>query len=177
MPLRALLPIGFLVALLALFAVGLTRDPQKLPSALIDKPLPDFEAPVLGEPGTTVRRDELLGEPLLLNVFGSWCAACEAEHPLLIEIAETQPVKVVGINWRDTEEAATQWLEDLGNPYDVIAVVPEGGLILDLGVTGAPETFLVDRQGRIRYKYVGFLTDEIWEERLKPILDEMERTS
>lgn len=174
---RGLLPIGVFLLIGLAFAIGLTKDPSELPSELIDRPLPEFELTGLFDPEQTFTQDDFLGTPVLMNVFGSWCAACVQEHPMLIEIARQNKVRLVGIDWRDRRENAQRWLARYGNPYETIIFDGDSSLAIDLGVTGAPESFLVDSSGRIRYKYVGVITPDIWENTLLPVLAALDETA
>lgn len=168
---------GLLAALLAA-GVWLSRAPNReaLPSPLIGKATPAFALPVLHEPGRIVRAADLRGAPYLLNVWGSWCPACRDEHPVLTRFAETRRIRVIGYNWKDTREDALRWLEQFGNPYWLVLTDEEGGSAIDFGIYGAPETFLVDAQGRIQWKYVGPLTDEVVQREILPRVEAMERS-
>lgn len=167
--LKGLIPLALFAVLAIFLAIGLTRDPSKLPSELIDRPLPTFEMQTLsGEPIVTA---DLVGEVALLNVFGSWCVACLVEHPLLMDLSDRGAVKVIGVNWRDTIVNAERWLTRYGNPYDAIIFDADSHLAIDLGVTGAPETFVLDQKGRIRYKHTGPVTDEVWIDSLRPLIN------
>lgn len=139
------------------------------PSSLLDKPFPDFELPSLHSQ-ENVQLDGLLGEPRLFNVWASWCIACRTEHDLLREIAESGVVSVIGINYKDQRLDALSWLFDLGDPYSLSVSDSKGDLGVDLGVYGAPESFLMDASGVIRYKHVGPLTEQVWESEFEPIL-------
>ncbi|TCZ87085.1 DsbE family thiol:disulfide interchange protein [Lysobacter sp. N42] len=165
-----------LLALLLAAGVWLSRRPDReaLPSPLVGKPAPEFALPVLHEPGRIVRAADLRGAPYLLNVWGSWCPACRDEHPVLTRFAETRRVRVVGYNWKDTREDALRWLEQFGNPYWLVLADEEGGSAIDFGIYGAPETFLVDARGRVRWKHVGPLTDAIVRDELTPLIDEID---
>jgi cytochrome c biogenesis protein CcmG/thiol:disulfide interchange protein DsbE len=147
-------------------------DPQRdvLPSALIDKPAPAFALPVLHDPEMIVHSDDLRGAPYLLNVWGSWCAACREEHPVLTRFAESKRVRVIGYNWKDDPTDALHWLEQLGNPFMVVLSDVEGRTAIDWGVTAAPETFLVDGSGIVRWKYSGAMTQRVVDEKLIPAL-------
>ena len=166
---NALLPLAVFIALIVAFAIGLTRDPRVIPSQLIDKPFPEFELGGLYEE-TPITRDDLLGDVSLVNVFGSWCVACLYEHPILMDLSRSGQVRVIGINWRDDRNKAKDWLKRHGDPYKLIIYDPYTDLILDLGVTGAPETFIVDQNGKIRYKHVGVITEELWRDTFRPII-------
>ncbi len=172
--LQAFWPLLAFLTLVIVFAFGLTRDPNILPSEMIDRPVPAFELTELYEPERILTEDIFLGKTSLVNVFGSWCVSCVVEHPKLMEISKDQPVKMVGVDWRDTREDAKRWLEKNGNPYDVILFDGDSRFAIDLGVTGAPESFLVDKAGRIRYKHTGIITNEIWDENLRPIVMSLE---
>ncbi len=171
---QALWPLLGLLVLVIFFGFGLTRDPKILPSEMIDRPVPNFELTDLYNPDSVLTQDMFLGDISLINVFGSWCIACEVEHPKLMELSRSKAIKLVGIDWRDTREKGQNWLEKNGNPYNVILFDGESRLAIDLGVTGAPESFIVDKAGRIRYKHVGIITDAVWEDVLKPIIWDLE---
>ncbi|ALN80517.1 disulfide oxidoreductase, DsbE subfamily protein [Lysobacter antibioticus] len=167
-------------ALAVLLAAGvwLSRKPNReaLPSPLIGKPAPTFSLPVLHEAGRLLSSDDLRGEPYLLNVWGSWCPACRDEHPVLTRFAETKRVRVIGFNWKDEHADALRWLEQFGNPYWVVVTDFEGKSAIDWGIYGAPETFLVDGRGIVRWKFVGPLTDATIRDELLPKLAEVEKT-
>ena len=165
---RALIPLGLFLLLILGFAFGLTRDPSVLPSEMVDRPIPNFTLPSLYEDKPDITEAVFEGEISLLNVFGSWCAACVTEHPKLVEIGETEQVKLIGVDWRDTREAGQRWLQRYGDPYDAVIFDDTSLLAIDLGITGAPETFLVDQAGRIRFKHVGIITDDVWENDFLP---------
>lgn len=169
--LKGLIPLGLFAVLAVFLAIGLTRDPSKLPSELIDRPFPAFDMATLsGEP---ISRDDLIGEVALVNVFGSWCVACLVEHPILMELSRGFEVKLIGVNWRDSQTDAEFWLSRHGNPYDPIIYDEESNLAIDLGVTGAPETFLIDKAGQIRYKHIGPITADVWQETLRPLINSL----
>ncbi|KAF1687572.1 DsbE family thiol:disulfide interchange protein [Pseudoxanthomonas broegbernensis] len=169
----------FFVGLLALMLHGVLRsgdsDRDVLPSVLIGKPAPDFVLPLLHDPSVAVSAAQLRGAPYVLNVWGSWCVECREEHPVLTEFAQTKRVRVVGYNWKDEPEDALRWLERYGNPFFVVLADKEGRYALDWGVAGAPETFLVDGSGIVRWKHTGPLTRAVVRERLLPALEQAER--
>jgi cytochrome c biogenesis protein CcmG, thiol:disulfide interchange protein DsbE len=168
-----LLPVIGFIGLIAVFGVGLTKDPKELPSMLIDRPLPAFALPGLAAgSGAGLSATALQGRPALLNVFASWCSACPQEHPVLTRIA-AEGYPVYGIAWKDKPADALAWLERYGNPYTAIGADLPGRVAIDLGVTGAPETFIVDKAGRVRFKQVGPISPEIWEGQIKPLLDRL----
>jgi cytochrome c biogenesis protein CcmG/thiol:disulfide interchange protein DsbE len=166
---RFLLPAGIFAALVALLFVGIQRAPNKsvIASPLIDKPAPQFELPVLGS-AETFANESMRGRWYLLNVWGTWCAECRREHDMLLEIASGGEIPIVGLNWKDEPAAAQQWLEQLGNPYAVIPADRDGRVAIDWGVYGAPETFLIDDRGVVRYKHVGALHPLAWESEFLP---------
>ena len=172
------LPLAVFIALAALLAAGvrMSRNPDRdaLPSPLIGKAAPAFSLPVLHEPQRTVTLEELRGQPFLLNVWGSWCVECRVEHPVLVRFAETRRLRLIGYNWKDEPADALRWLEQFGNPYWLVLSDVEGGSAIDWGIYGAPETFLVDRGGIIRWKHVGALTDAVIARELMPVLQEAE---
>jgi cytochrome c biogenesis protein CcmG/thiol:disulfide interchange protein DsbE len=157
-------------ALVLLLARGLSLNPRELPSPLIGKPAPAFVLPSLHDAGRTVRRDELLGKPWVLNVWASWCAPCRSEHPQLVAFAQRSGVTLVGWNYKDRREDAQPWLRQLGDPYRVSVFDGDGRAAIDLGVYGVPETFVVDAQGIVRFKHVGPLTPEVIAQKIEPLL-------
>ncbi len=164
------LPVIILLGIGIAFAFGLRNDPSKLASTMINKPWPDFtlERVIADQPAFS--REDLHGKISLVNVFGSWCAACVQEHPMLMRLANREGVIIYGIDWRDTAEAGSAWLEKYGNPYRKVGLDANSRLAIDLGVTGAPETFLVDKNAQIRFKVVGPIDEKIWTEQLKPMI-------
>lgn len=171
--LKLFLPLILFAVLAAFLFRGLSLDPKALPSALIDKPFPAFSLPALdGDGGEALDRDLLRGEVSLVNVWATWCISCRVEHPYLGKLAEAG-VKIVGLNYKDDPAAARRWLEELGDPYRVTIVDGEGKLGLDLGVYGAPETFLVDAEGVIRYRHVGVIDERVWTRTLAPLYREV----
>lgn len=173
MNMRGLVPLFAFLVLVAALAFGLTRDPRILPSELIEKPFPDFALENL-EGDQILDPSILQGQVSLVNVFGSWCAACTVEHPQLMAQRDNPDVQIVGIDWRDTRDAANRWLVRHGNPYDVVIFDPNSQLIVELGVTGAPETFIVDRAGKIRYKHIGIISPDDWETTLRPLVESLQ---
>ncbi len=139
---------------------GLYLDPKDVPSALVDKPFPAFSLPTLLS-GDMKNESTLKGDVHLVNVWGTWCISCKVEHPFLVKLAE-QGVRIIGVNYKDENDAARKWLNDLGNPYVYSVDDEDGVLSMDLGVTGAPETFFVDANGVIRYKHQGPITQGNW---------------
>ncbi len=172
MKLRGLIPLFGFAALFAALAYGLTRDPRILPSELIEKPFPTFALDNLAN--DAVLENEIFeGRVSLVNIFGSWCVSCTVEHPQLMEISQSLDIQMVGVDWRDTRENAVRWLSENGDPYDAVIFDPDSHLIVDLGVVGAPETFIVDQNGDIRYKHVGIITPDDWKNDLHPIVESL----
>jgi len=171
--LKLFLPL-FIFAVLAIFLFrGLGLDPTEMPSALIDRPLPTFTLPALGE-ARTVSASDVTGQPALLNVWATWCVSCRVEHPYLKQLDE-RGVPIFGINYKDRDEDAMRWLADLGNPYRFNIADREGTLGLDLGVYGAPETYLIDAAGVVRYRHVGVVDETAWQTILEPLYQKLKR--
>jgi len=167
---RFLLPLGLFLVLALFLAIGLKLDPREVPSPLVGKPAPGFQAPALGRPETTIKRDDLLGKVWLLNVWASWCGACRDEHPVLVEFSRRKLVPIYGLNYKDKREDGLGWLTKFGNPYTESVFDPEGRIGIDYGVYGVPETFVIDRAGVIRYKHIGPITPEVLRDKLEPLL-------
>lgn len=156
----------------AVFAVliwfGMKLDPNELPSVLIGKPVPEFELPSLQEPDRTLTNADLAGRPYLLNVWATWCPSCKFEHPYLVKLA-ADGVPIIGLNYKDDSDQARALLKATGDPYQHNIVDQNGILVMALGVYGAPETFIVDADGVVRYKLVGVLDEKVWTETMAPI--------
>jgi cytochrome c biogenesis protein CcmG, thiol:disulfide interchange protein DsbE len=172
-----LAPLLAFLVLAGYLGFGLTRDPQKVPSALIDRPAPSFALPAV--PGLALAglgSDALRGEVTIVNVFASWCQPCRVEHPIFMRLARENAVPILGINYKDKAEDARKWLADLGNPYRAIGYDFEGRVSIDWGVYGVPETFVVDRAGTIRFKHVGPVTPAVLDDMLK-LIAQLKRTT
>ncbi|MCE0556272.1 MULTISPECIES: DsbE family thiol:disulfide interchange protein [unclassified Motilimonas] len=167
-----LLPLGIFLAAVVFLFKGLYSDPSKLESALIGQPVPTFTLQDLYEPETRHDASIFKGKPMLLNVWATWCPTCYAEHTYLNKLA-ADGVYIVGLNYKDDREKAIRWLTDLGNPYQVSLYDKDGMLGLDLGVYGAPETYLIDSQGVIQYRHVGDVNDHVWQQTLLPIFKDL----
>jgi cytochrome c biogenesis protein CcmG/thiol:disulfide interchange protein DsbE len=168
--LRYLIPLFVFIGLVALFVVGLRHDPRHVPSPLINKPAPDFQLPRLEETDASIGRADLMGEVVLLNVWASWCVQCRHEHPLLVDLAKTGVVNLVGLNYKDTRKEAIAWLDYFGDPYSTSAFDEDGRVGIDYGVYGVPETFILDREGIIRYKHIGPISQDALDTRILPIV-------
>lgn len=168
----------FFLALMGLLLYGVRKsgdaDREALPSPLIGKPAPAFDLPLLHEPGTRIKNADLAGAPYVMNVWASWCPECRVEHPVLTKFALTKRVRFIGYNLKDEPAEALRWLEQFGNPYMLVIADEDGRAAIDWGIYGAPETFLVDAKGIVRWKRVGAVTDEILQEQLIPALEELE---
>lgn len=170
---KALIPLGLFGVLLVFLAIGLTRDPHEIPSPLIGKPAPAFTAPVLGKPGETMSAKDMLGKVWLLNTWASWCVACRQEHPLLVEFSKTNPLPIIGLDYKDKESDGLLWLARYGNPYTTSVTDQDGRIGIDFGVYGVPESFLIDKAGIIRYKQIGPFTEEALRDKLVPLIKEL----
>ncbi len=165
-----LLPLLVFLGLSVYFAIGLGKDPKAIPSALIDKPVPEFELPPLLEGVPGVATADFGGEVVMVNVFASWCVPCRAEHPLITRLADEGIVPVFGLNWKNEKADAAAWLTELGNPYTRIGWDLSGRVGIDWGVYGVPETYIIDKQGRIRYKHIGPIYGQTLNSTLLPII-------
>jgi cytochrome c biogenesis protein CcmG/thiol:disulfide interchange protein DsbE len=165
---RAFIPIIAFGFLIIAFALGLSRDPAALPSEMIDRPVPEFSLPSLYEDQPEITQHVFKDKISLLNIFGSWCTACIAEHPQLMALSPRTDIQIVGVDWRDSRRAGQGWLSEHGNPYDAVIFDAASLLAIDLGITGAPETFLIGPRGRIRFKHTGIITPEVWQDEFEP---------
>jgi len=171
---RRLLPLVSFILLASLLYVGVRmnsgRDTSAIPSPLIGKPAPAFSLPVLGDATRKISNKDLLGAPYLLNVWGSWCVNCREEHPQITALARSGKVRVIGYDYNDAPEDGQRWLAQFGNPYEIVIADQDGQAALDWGIYGAPETFLVDAHGIVRWKAVGGISDEVIRQQIEPQL-------
>lgn len=167
------IPVLLFIVVGAFFYWGLKRDPSSIPSQLIDKPLPEFTLPAIKGLDEGFSSDELKGEVVLLNVFASWCVSCHIEHPFLMELAKNDVIKIYGLNWKEEPGKGKAWLDRLGNPYTKVGDDPTGRAAIDLGVTGAPETFVIDKNGKVRFRVAMPITEPYWKETLAPLIEEL----
>jgi cytochrome c biogenesis protein CcmG/thiol:disulfide interchange protein DsbE len=172
---KFLLPLGAFIVLVALLAVGLNLNPREVPSPLIGKPAPDFTVPQLHDADKTFSPQEMRSKVWLLNVWASWCVSCRDEHPLLVELAKTGIVPIVGLDYKDKREDGQRWLARFGNPYQITAYDADGRVGIDYGVYGVPETYLIDKAGVIRYKQIGPITPEALEKKILPLVQELNK--
>ena len=170
---RFLVPL-LLFGVIAIFlALGLKLDPREVPSPLIGKSAPGFSLPSLNDPQKMVSNEDFKDQVWLFNVWATWCVSCRAEHATLVNLNKQIDVPIVGLDWKDETATAQQWLRSLGNPYEAVAFDSTGRTAIDWGVYGAPETYLIDQQGIIRYKYTGPLTDQIIRDKIIPLIKEL----
>ncbi len=171
---RFLLPLGVFVLLAVFLGIGLTLNPREVPSPLIDKPAPAFTLQQLHAPGKSLSAVDLKGQVWLLNVWASWCVSCREEHPLLVELGRANVVPIYGLNYKDKPEAAMAWLGEMGNPYKASIVDADGRVGIDYGVYGVPETFVIDREGIVRYKQIGPVTPQALKEKILPLVRKLQ---
>jgi cytochrome c biogenesis protein CcmG/thiol:disulfide interchange protein DsbE len=172
---KFLLPLAIFFGLVGFLFKGLSLDPREVPSPLINKPAPAFALPLLAEPDTTFKRDDMLGKVWLLNVFASWCVACREEHPLLVEFGRMKMLPIYGLNYKDDRMAGMKWLATFGNPYEASLYDRDGRVGIDYGVYGVPESFLIDAKGVIRYKQIGPFTPEAIQTKLIPLVQQLQK--
>ena len=165
---RFLLPLIAVVLMIPILILGLNTDPRKLPSPYIGKPAPQFELPGLKDPSITVSTASLEGRMTLVNIWATWCVGCRAEHQFLMQLAQQGTIPIYGINWRDSRKQALSWLEQLGDPYVVSGFDADARVGIDWGAYGAPESFLVNPQGIVLYRFAGPLNQAIWEREFQP---------
>lgn len=165
-----ILPLILFFILIGFFVNGLDKDPRLIPSPLIDKSVPKFSIQQLIDEEKLLQTSDLKGEVLLVNFWATWCPTCRGEHDVLMEIARNKTVTIYGIDYKDKRADALTWLKDLGNPYKAVGFDLEGSTGLDWGVYGTPETFVIDKQGIIRYKHVGAVSWQDWKQILEPIV-------
>lgn len=160
--LKFLAPVIAFGVMIPVFIIGLNRNPNEIPSPLIDAPAPRFELPSLLQPGETVGSEDYAGQVALLNVWATWCVGCRQEHEYLMELSRESDVPIYGLNWRDQHDAAVRWLEQLGDPYVATAYDGDGRVGIDWGVYGAPETFLIAPDGTVVHKHISPMTEDVW---------------
>jgi cytochrome c biogenesis protein CcmG, thiol:disulfide interchange protein DsbE len=171
---RFLIPLGIFIVLIGFLAVGLRLDPREVPSPLINKPAPPFTLPELMDPQRTVSEKDMLGKVWLLNVWASWCVSCREEHPVLVAFSKRNIVPVYGLNYKDDRKDALAWLARLGNPYTMSIMDRDGRIGINYGVYGVPETYVIDKQGVIRYKQIGPVTPEILDAKIVPLVKKLQ---
>ncbi|MDR3066248.1 MAG: DsbE family thiol:disulfide interchange protein [Comamonas sp.] len=171
---RFVLPLAIFLGLAVMLGLGLQRDPRALPSALLEQPAPAIALPLLEDPLQRLELQSMRGQVWLLNVWASWCAPCRQELPVLAELSQRDRVPVYGLNYKDQPDKARALLRVAGNPYRASAVDADGRVGMDFGIQGVPETFVIDGQGRVRFRHTGPVTAEIWRDQLLPVIRKVE---
>ena len=172
---RYAIPLVLFAGLVVFLAIGLGRDPHEVPSPLINKPAPEFRLAQLEDPDKTFGLQEMRGKVWLMNVWASWCIACREEHPFLLQYAKTGELPIYGFNLKDQRKDALDWLQELGDPYVLSVSDFDGRVGIDFGVYGAPESFLIDKNGIIRFKYIGPITPEVWDKTILPMARDLKK--
>ena len=170
---RFVVPLAIFVLMVGLLGYGLSLDPKKVPSPLIDKSAPEFSLKMLHAPGKTLSTGDLLGQVWVLNVWASWCVSCRAEHEVVTALADKNLVTVVGLNYKDKSEDAVRWLQQFGDPYATSVVDLDGRVGIDWGVYGVPETFVIGADGKVKYKHIGPMTMESLNQKVLPVIREL----
>ena len=173
---KLLLPLVVFLVLAGFLFAGLWRDPRQVPSPLIDKPAPQFSLARLDDPTAKLGTADMKGQVWLLNVWASWCVSCREEHPLLVELAKAKIVPIIGLDYKDEPSAGRKWLAQFGDPYTASVIDRDGTVGIDFGVYGVPETFVIDKQGTIRYKQIGPITVEALEKKIIPLVRELQKS-
>ncbi len=171
---RFLLPLALFVVMVGFLAVGLTLNPREVPSPLVGKAAPDFSLPQLHESDKVFSPKDLAGKVWLLNFWASWCSGCKDEHPVLMQLANSGEVPIYGADYKDRREEALTWLQRWGNPYQLVGVDEAGRVGINYGVYGVPETYVIDKAGKIRYKQIGPVDLDILEQKILPLVRELQ---
>jgi cytochrome c biogenesis protein CcmG/thiol:disulfide interchange protein DsbE len=173
---KLLIPLAVFAVLVGFLFAGLFRDPREVPSPLIGKPAPPFALAQLHEPTRKLEPADMKGQVWLLNVWASWCVSCREEHPLLMQLANAKIIPIVGLDYKDEPVAGKRWLAQNGDPYNLSVVDRDGRVGIDWGVYGVPETFVVDKQGMIRYKHIGPITPDALQTKILPLIRELQKS-
>ncbi|MCC6142045.1 MAG: DsbE family thiol:disulfide interchange protein [Nitrospira sp.] len=171
---RFLLPLAIFVVMVGFLAVGLTLNPREVPSPLVGKAAPDFSLPQLHESDKVFSPKEMAGQVWLLNFWASWCNGCKEEHPVLMQLAKSGAAPIYGVDYKDTREEALAWLQQWGNPYRLVAVDGAGRIGINYGVYGVPETYVIDKAGKIRYKQIGPVDQDVLDQKILPLVRELQ---
>ncbi len=171
---RFLIPAAIFIVLVGFLAAGLKLNPREVPSPLIDKPAPPFTLAQLAEPQKPFSNADMLGQVWVLNVWASWCVTCREEHPVLLDLSKSKVVPVYGLNYKDKRDEAVAWLKQFGDPYALSIVDGDGRVGIDYGVYGVPETYVIDKQGIIRYKRIGAVTRQVVDEKILPLVRKLQ---
>jgi cytochrome c biogenesis protein CcmG/thiol:disulfide interchange protein DsbE len=172
---RFLVPLVIFIVLVAFLWVGLGRDPREVPSPLVGKPAPAFTLPQLHETNKNLSTADMRGQVWLLNVWASWCVSCREEHPVLVELAKSKTVPIIGLNYKDQNPDALRWLAQFGDPYTLSITDADGRVGIDYGVYGVPETYVIDKAGTIRMKHIGPVTPLVLQQKILPLVKELSR--
>ena len=170
---RYLLPLFFVVAMIPILIIGLRNDPSELPSQFIGKPAPEFRLPILTDGSQFISNHDLKGKVSLVNIWATWCEGCRVEHSFLMELSNKKIIPIYAVNWRDNRSEALKFLKELGDPYIASGFDGDGRVGIDWGVYGAPETFLIDKDGIVVYRYTGPLSRTSWEEAFVPLITKL----
>lgn len=173
--LRYMLPLAAFLVLAVFLGIGLNLNPREVPSPLVGKPAPHFELPQLHRADLRFSETDMRGKAWMLNVWASWCAACRDEHPVLVELAKSGAIPIVGLNYKDKRDEGIAWLARFGDPYLLSAYDEQGRVGIDYGVYGVPETYIIDKRGVIRYKRIGIVTPQIVSQKILPLVSELNR--
>jgi cytochrome c biogenesis protein CcmG/thiol:disulfide interchange protein DsbE len=173
---KFLVPLGLFIVLVGFLAVGLKLDPREVPSPLVNKPAPAFTVPQMQQAELQFSSTDMLGKVWLLNVWASWCVACREEHPVLMGLAKQQLIPIIGLDYKDQRKEAMGVIKRTGNPYDVIAFDADGRVGIDYGVYGVPESYLIDKNGIIRYKEIGPITQDALDKKIIPLINELKKS-
>ena len=173
---KFLIPLALFIVLVIFLGIGLNRDPREVPSPLINKPAPAFEVAQLAQPTKTFSPVSMKGQVWILNVWASWCVACREEHPVLVELAKSGVVPVIGLDYKDKREDALSMLQRQGDPYMLSAFDGNGRVGIDYGVYGVPETYIIDQAGIIRFKHIGPITMQVLNEKMYPLIRELKKS-
>ena len=173
---KFLIPLVLFIVLVIFLAIGLNRDPHEVPSPLINKPAPAFEAAQLSEPNKSFSPASMKGQVWILNVWASWCVACREEHPVLVELANSKMAPIIGLDYKDKRDDALAMLSRQGNPYLLSAFDANGRVGIDYGVYGVPETYVIDKAGIIRFKHIGPITMDLLNRKIYPLIGELQKS-
>lgn len=173
---KFLIPLALFIVLIGFLAVGLNRNPQEVPSPLINKPAPSFELVQLANPQKTFSPQSMKGQVWIFNVWASWCVACREEHPVLVEMDKLQMAPIIGLDYKDKREDAMAMLSRYGNPYLLSAYDADGRVGINYGVYGVPETYVIDKEGIIRFKHIGPITMDLLNRKIVPLLSELKKS-
>jgi len=170
---RFLMPLVIFIVVVVFLGIGLTLNPRQVPSPLVDKPAPVFQLQQLHDDEKVFSSKDNIGKVWMLNVWASWCVACRDEHPLLVELSRLGIVPIFGLNYKDQRDTALQWLKQFGDPYVISIADTDGRVGIDYGVYGVPETYVIDKEGIIRYKHIGPVTVKSLEDKILPLINEL----